>query len=76
MQAYVLARDFFFGSNTTGLVTSTTTSGGNTFVVGGESATLTANALPGASGVVYVGDGATQSTYYFPEATVAAWKKH
>ena len=68
-QAFVLARDFIFGNNETGLVTH---SSGFLFVVGGEDETLAAPILPGQLGI-YKGAGATQSTYTFPSVTIAAW---
>ncbi|KAI0344358.1 alpha/beta-hydrolase [Trametopsis cervina] len=67
----VLLREFILGSNTTGLVR--TARDGTVTVVGGENATLAAPALPGQS-EVYVGKGATQSTYVYPAATIAAWE--
>ena len=41
-------------------------------VVGGEDPSLEGDVLPGNS-ALYVGSGATQSTYVFPSATIAAW---
>lgn len=65
-QAFTFAREFLFGSNSTGLVTI---SGA---VDGGEDPILEGDVLPGNSDL-YVGSGATQSTYVFPSATIAAW---
>lgn len=69
--AFIFLREFVFGSNKTGLVT--TSSDGSVTVIGGENSTLAADILPGQDGIFY-GSGATQSTYIFPEATRAAWK--
>ncbi|KAF7795039.1 hypothetical protein EIP86_006183 [Pleurotus ostreatoroseus] len=68
-RAFVIAREFIFGNNQTGLVTN---SSGAVSVVGGENATLAAEVLPGQL-EIFVGSGTTQSTYTFPSATVAAW---
>jgi carboxypeptidase D len=65
-QAFTFAREFLFGSNSTGQVTL---SGA---VVGGEDPSLEGDVLPGNS-ALYLGSGATQSTYVFPSATIAAW---
>ncbi|KAK0488998.1 Alpha/Beta hydrolase protein [Armillaria novae-zelandiae] len=65
-EAFVLARDFIFGNNETGLVD------GNR-VVGGEESTLAIDILPGGD-EIYYGAGATQSTYVFPSATRSAWE--
>ncbi|KAF8637623.1 hypothetical protein AX17_002692 [Amanita inopinata Kibby_2008] len=67
VSAFTFVREFVFGSNTTGLVTSSGT------VIGGEDANLTDDILPG-NDAVYLGAGATQSTYMFPSATRAAWE--
>ncbi|GJE98051.1 serine carboxypeptidase-like protein [Phanerochaete sordida] len=69
-RAFVLAREFIFGNNQTGLVTNP--SGGGVSVVGGEDAALAGTVHPGQLGI-YVGSGATQSTYTYPSATIAAW---
>ena len=66
VQAFTLAREFIFGSNTAGLVTSSGS------VVGGENPSLAADYLRG-TGALFVGSGARQSTYVFPSATIAAW---
>ncbi|PSR71345.1 hypothetical protein PHLCEN_2v12774 [Hermanssonia centrifuga] len=68
--AYVLLREFILGNNQTGLVTN---SSGTVSIVGGESPSLAADVFPGQSGI-YMGQGATQSTYTFPSATIAAWE--
>ncbi|TFK74999.1 alpha/beta-hydrolase [Pluteus cervinus] len=68
--AFTFLREFVLGSNQTGLVTE---SNGKITVVGGENETLAGDNIPGADGV-FMGSGATQSTYYFPEATRAAWR--
>ncbi|PFH51848.1 hypothetical protein AMATHDRAFT_58385 [Amanita thiersii Skay4041] len=65
VSAFTFAREFVFGSNTTGLVS-------NKGVIGGEDAKLASGVLSG-NDAVYVGSGATQSTYVFPSATRAAW---
>ncbi|KAG7439777.1 alpha/beta-hydrolase [Guyanagaster necrorhizus] len=64
--AFVLARDFIFGSNETGLVDGDR-------VVGGENSTLAIDVLPGGD-EIYYGVGATQSTYIYPSATRSAWE--
>ncbi|KAK0202661.1 Alpha/Beta hydrolase protein [Desarmillaria ectypa] len=64
--AFVLARDFIFGSNETGLVDGDR-------VVGGEDSTLAVDVLPGGD-EIYYGAGATQSTYIYPSATRSAWE--
>ena len=66
----VFAREFIFGNNQTGLVTSSPN--GTVYVVGGEEFALAATALPGQLGI-YVGSATTQSTYTYPSATIAAW---
>jgi hypothetical protein len=69
-QAYVLAREFVFGTNQTGLVTDARTP-----AIGGETANLTGTAhdvLIAAPGI-YVGSGTTTSTVVAPSSTVAAW---
>ncbi|EGO22337.1 hypothetical protein SERLADRAFT_473031 [Serpula lacrymans var. lacrymans S7.9] len=66
--ALVFIREFVFGSNQTGLVTNT--SSGVT-VIGGEDTTL-GEIMTGQAGIYY-GSGTTQSTYFFPTATVGAW---
>ncbi|OSX59957.1 hypothetical protein POSPLADRAFT_1048408 [Postia placenta MAD-698-R-SB12] len=70
--AYTFLREFVLGSNTTGLVSG---SKGQVSVVGGEVSSLAQDVLPGQSGI-YVGSGATQSTYTFPSATIAAWESY
>lgn len=66
MKAFVLARDFIFGSNETGLVDGDR-------VFGGEDSTLAIDILPGGD-EIYYGAGTTQSTYVFPSATRSAWE--
>ena len=66
-----MLREFILGNNQPGLVTNT--SGGAVSVVGGESTELIPEVLPGQTGI-FVGSGATQSTYTFPSATIAAWE--
>ncbi|PCH36382.1 alpha/beta-hydrolase [Wolfiporia cocos MD-104 SS10] len=70
--AYVFLREFVLGNNETGLVT---VSDSHTSVVGGEVSTLAQDVLPGQSGI-FIGSGATQSTYTFPSATIAAWQSY
>jgi len=66
VSALTFAREFIFGSNSTGQVTS------NGVIMGGEDPKLKGNVLPGNS-ALYLGSTATQSTYAFPSATIAAW---
>jgi len=66
IQALTFAREFIFGSNSTGQVTS------SGVVMGGEDPNLEGNVLPGNS-ALHLGSTATQSTYAFPSATIAAW---
>ncbi|KIL69347.1 hypothetical protein M378DRAFT_98802 [Amanita muscaria Koide BX008] len=68
VSAFTFAKEFLFGSNTTGLVSPSGS------VVGGEDPKLAGDFLPGNT-ALYLGAGATQSTYTFPSATVAAWNK-
>ncbi|KAI0773297.1 alpha/beta-hydrolase [Trametes elegans] len=69
LRAFVLAREFIFGNNQTGLVTNPTEP---VSVVGGEYSSLAADAIAGQLGI-YVGSGTTQSTYTYPSATISAW---
>ncbi|KAH7910092.1 alpha beta-hydrolase [Hygrophoropsis aurantiaca] len=69
--ALVLMREFVYGNNQTGLVTS---SSGTIKVIGGENSTLAELIMPGQE-AIYYGAGTTESTYYFPTATIAAWEK-
>lgn len=69
-QAYVFLREFVLGNNQTGLVNTT-----DGQIVGGENSILAEDVMPGQSGI-YVGSGATQSTYTFPSATIAAWQSY
>ncbi|KAI0954566.1 hypothetical protein AcW1_006420 [Taiwanofungus camphoratus] len=68
--AYVFLREFVLGNNQTGLVNTT-----DGQIVGGENSILAEDVMPGQSGI-YVGSGATQSTYTFPSATIAAWQSY
>lgn len=69
-QAFTFLREFVLGSNTTGLVTN---SSGVISVIGGENSTLAEDILPGQD-EIYYGSAATQSTFVYPSATIAAWK--
>ncbi|TFK39879.1 Alpha/Beta hydrolase protein [Crucibulum laeve] len=69
--AFTFVREFLFGKNKTGLVTTSRT--GATNVVGGEDPKFMATNIPGGD-KIYYGVGATQSTYLFPPATRTAWK--
>ncbi|KAJ7574418.1 Alpha/Beta hydrolase protein [Mycena floridula] len=70
--ALTFLREFFFGSNTTGLVT--TSPSGTVAVVGGEDPSLVAGDVMAGSDEIFYGSGATQSTHVFPSATIAAWR--
>ena len=70
--ALTFLREFVLGDNQTGLVT---TSDGRATVVGGAVSSLAVGVLPGQSGI-FIGSGATQSTYTFPAATIAAWESY
>ncbi|KZT07258.1 alpha/beta-hydrolase [Laetiporus sulphureus 93-53] len=70
--AYVFLREFILGDNQTGFVETTR---GHSEVVGGQVSLLAAAVLPGQPGI-YIGSGATQSTYTFPTATIAAWEDY
>ncbi|KAF5315989.1 hypothetical protein D9758_018113 [Tetrapyrgos nigripes] len=67
-RALVFVREFLFGDNTTGLVTSSAS------VIGGEDPELAGDYLPGADEIFY-GPGTTVSSFVFPEATRAAWSE-
>ncbi|PSR71878.1 hypothetical protein PHLCEN_2v12222 [Hermanssonia centrifuga] len=69
-RAFVFLREFVFGNNETGLVTSVK---GHTTVIGGEDPQLANTVLTGQSGIYY-GSGTTQYTYTYPTATIAAWE--
>ncbi|KAF9525356.1 Alpha/Beta hydrolase protein [Crepidotus variabilis] len=71
LAAYEFFRDFVLGKGNIGTVTSPKP--GITTVVGGEDPKLK-GVIRGAD-PIYYGSGATQSTYVFPAATRAAWKK-
>jgi carboxypeptidase D len=62
-------REFIFGNNQTGLVTNTS---GSVTVIGGEVSSLANEIMIGQAGIYY-GSATTESTYYFPTATVEAW---
>ncbi|KAJ8597488.1 alpha/beta-hydrolase [Rhizopogon salebrosus TDB-379] len=68
----VLVREFIFGNNQTGLVTN---SSGTVTVVGGEVSSLANEIMTGQAGIYY-GSATTESTYYFPTATVEAWNAY
>lgn len=70
--AHTFLREFVLGDNQTGLVT---TRDGRATVVGGAVSSLAVGVLPGQSGI-FIGSGATQSTYTFPSATIAAWDSY
>ncbi|CCM06968.1 uncharacterized protein FIBRA_09282 [Fibroporia radiculosa] len=70
--AYQFLRDFILGNDPTGMVVNV---GDQTAVIGGEVSSFAAAVLPGQSGI-YIGSGATQSTYTFPSATIAAWESY
>ncbi|TFK46525.1 alpha/beta-hydrolase [Heliocybe sulcata] len=67
--AYTFLREFVLGNNRTGLVDSRS---GN--VIGEEVSSLAGDYIAGGS-AIYYGSGTTQSTYYAPSATIAAWEK-
>ncbi|KAG6374652.1 Alpha/Beta hydrolase protein [Boletus reticuloceps] len=66
ISALTLAREFIFGDNSTGLVTSSGT------VIGDKESSLGDEILRGQAGIYY-GQATTASTYFFPSATVEAW---
>ncbi|KAJ8590955.1 hypothetical protein M405DRAFT_860955 [Rhizopogon salebrosus TDB-379] len=68
----VLVREFIFGNNQTGLVTN---SSGTVTVIGGEVSSLANEIMTGQAGIYY-GSATTESTYYFPTATVKAWNAY
>ncbi|KAH9849948.1 alpha/beta-hydrolase [Lenzites betulinus] len=68
-RAMTVLREFIFGNNSTGLVSSIA---GVAEVAGGEDAALAVDAVRATAGV-FVGSVTTQSTFFFPTATVAAW---
>ncbi|KAF7361130.1 Carboxypeptidase [Mycena sanguinolenta] len=70
--AFVFVREFVLGSNQTGLVNNDTGS-----VVGGESAPLVGDVMPGGLAIFY-GDGdfaTTTASTIAPSATLAAWSE-
>ncbi|KAJ7073243.1 alpha/beta-hydrolase [Mycena belliarum] len=68
--ALTFLREFVFGSNPTGSVIKSPA--GAISVIGGESALLVGDILPGSEGIVYPVGTAT-STFVYPAETVAAW---
>ncbi|KAG1831383.1 Alpha/Beta hydrolase protein [Suillus variegatus] len=70
---FVFIREFVFGNNQTGLVTNT--SSGSATVIGGEVSSL-ANEIMTGQAAIYYGSATTESTYYFPTATVQAWNAY
>ncbi|KAH0836523.1 Alpha/Beta hydrolase protein [Lanmaoa asiatica] len=70
ISAITLVREFIFGNNQTGLVTST--GHGPVTVIGGEVSSLGNEVMTGQAGIYY-GSATTESTYFFPTATVEAW---
>ncbi|KAF7309994.1 Carboxypeptidase [Mycena indigotica] len=70
--ALTFAREFVFGNNPTGTVSSA-----NIAAVGGETAELIGayqNVIPGSDGIVYQNAaGDKTSTFVYPSATIAAW---
>jgi carboxypeptidase D len=66
----VIAREFIFGFNQTGLVTNISTT-----AVGGESVnyTVSSHDVIAAAPDIFVGSGSTTSTVIAPSATIAAW---
>jgi carboxypeptidase D len=61
-------RDFVFGSNQTGLVTS------DNNVVGGQDPALAGDVFPAPDGIVVGTSGSATGTYTAPTASIAAWK--
>ncbi|KAJ7698953.1 Alpha/Beta hydrolase protein [Mycena rosella] len=68
--AQTFLREFIIGNNATGAVVKTPA--GTASVIGGESAQLTEDILPGSAGIVYPVGTAT-STFVYPAETIAAW---
>ncbi|RXW22148.1 hypothetical protein EST38_g3708 [Candolleomyces aberdarensis] len=68
--AYRFVRDFVLGNDPLGSVVQLP--GGQSMVVGGQDPSLQGKALQAAPDL-YLGEGATQSTYIAPAATRAAW---
>ncbi|KAJ3488637.1 hypothetical protein NLI96_g2695 [Meripilus lineatus] len=69
--AFTFLREFILGNSQIGLVVETPTT---TSVIGGETSIFQDGVLPGDIGI-FVGSGATQSTFAYPAATVDAWAK-
>ncbi|TFK29733.1 alpha/beta-hydrolase [Coprinopsis marcescibilis] len=69
--AYYFFKEFVLGNNPTGKVVPAP--GGGSYVVGGTRSDLEGKNLP-AGPEIYLGEGATQSTYVFPQATRSAWQ--
>ena len=70
MQAFTFLREFVLGNNKAGLVTKGPN--GAAVVIGGENPALEGIIQGGDE--IYIGAGATQTTYIAPAATRAAWK--
>jgi len=73
VSALVLVREFIFGNNQTGLLTNT--SSGGVSVIGGEVSTL-GNEIMTGEAAIYYGQATTESSYFFPSATVEAWNAY
>ncbi|KAF8552248.1 hypothetical protein OG21DRAFT_1486379, partial [Imleria badia] len=72
ISALTLAREFIFGNNQTGLVTNTRS--GSVAVIGGGVPSLGNEIVSGQAGIYY-GSATTESTYFFPTATMEAWNE-
>jgi len=68
--AYKFVRDWVLGDSPIGRVVSLP--GGTTTVIGGSDPALRGKNLPGGP-EIYMGAGATQTTYRYPAATRSAW---
>ncbi|KAG9311821.1 alpha beta-hydrolase [Chiua virens] len=73
ISALTLVREFIFGSNQAGLVTST--SSGQVTVIGGEASKLRGEIMTGQA-AIYYGQATTASSYVFPSSTVEAWNAY
>ncbi|KAF8659838.1 hypothetical protein AX16_001723 [Volvariella volvacea WC 439] len=71
--AFTFFREFVLGSNEIGLVVSD--DDGATRVIGGQDPALAGTVLPGAD-AIYMGSGTTESTYFWPQRTVDAWREY
>jgi len=69
MQAFVLAREFILGKNTTGLVGSN-----GKIVQGASNVSLQQDALPEYDAPIFFGAGSTTGSTVWPSATIAAWE--